>query len=507
MTEDPPLSSSLSSSFRHNTPTTILCAQSSAYSPPQDAIRKSFCETDEEQVHDSDVAINSERSTPIQEHLDEQPKPAFTDTRNGLTMVILCSSNVSSAMYGSLLAPFFPLEAAKKEVSGSTIVGFIFGCYPLVMFVFSPIFGQNMAKIGPKFLFIAGNFVCSGCAILFGLLQWCPPGSIFIGMCFILRLTEALAAAAKATAAIAIATYTFPDHISTVMGLLQASSCLGLMAGPPIGGVLYAAAGYYLPFAVTGGVFMLSCFVSIFVLPAMDESVRQQNGSPWWHAGRVLCSPLVIIIGSLVAVSQAAIGFIDVALALHIQDIRPGLSLVYIGLIFLVPGAIVVFTAPLYGWLADRYKGFARPAILLGGALGVIGFLGLGPSPLLSFLPSGKLWILIVSVAIAGLGWGSIILTYEQFVIAARDRGIPPNMQTQGVIAGINGSFSSLGAFIGPIMSGLVVDAIGFDWSATIFGGASSFCLVMLAVYTLVKGLRSYRQQDDSSRPLLAGDT
>jgi hypothetical protein len=62
-------------------------------------------------------------------------------------------------------------------------------------------------------------------------------------------------------------------------------------------------------------------------MASSDVHVHAHSGrGAWWHAGRVLCTPLVLIVGSLVAASQSAIGFIDVALAVHIQDISVGVQ-------------------------------------------------------------------------------------------------------------------------------------------------------------------------------------
>ena len=49
------------------------------------------------------------------------------------------------------------------------------------------------------------------------MLQWCPPGYVYILMCFLTRTLEATASAASSVANTAIATYTFPFHISTVL--------------------------------------------------------------------------------------------------------------------------------------------------------------------------------------------------------------------------------------------------------------------------------------------------
>lgn len=41
----------------------------------------------------------------------------------------------------SIMAPFYPQEAAKKHMS-ETMAGFVFGFYALIVFISSPVFGQ-----------------------------------------------------------------------------------------------------------------------------------------------------------------------------------------------------------------------------------------------------------------------------------------------------------------------------------------------------------------------------
>lgn len=227
----------------------------------------------------------------------------------------------------------------------------------------------------------------------------------------------------------------------------------------------------------------------------------------WWSTGQLLRSPLALAVGFIIASCQAAIGFLDVALALHLHQIKvglpyshfptqlcassvvslqPGLSSVYVGLIFLIPAGIVVFLAPAYGILADKYKvGLScvphheclwnpmyvhrywldLPYYLEVLWLSLVSwgwdphhccpsspseYSSLDSYPYLAvchsfFLHRGKLWVVMVSLAVAGVGWGATVLTYEQLVIAARNQCMPDDLHTRGIVSGLNNSFNSLG--------------------------------------------------------------
>ena len=52
-----------------------------------------------------------------------------------------------------------------------------------------------------------------------------------------------------------------------LQGVLSAFSQLGLILGPPVGGALYSAGGFHLPFWVSGGAYMGVGLLSIWLLP------------------------------------------------------------------------------------------------------------------------------------------------------------------------------------------------------------------------------------------------
>lgn len=58
-----------------------------------------------------------------------------------LTLASLALVDFMSFCSMSIMAPFFPREAAEKGVS-ETLSGFVFSFYALIMFLTSPIFGK-----------------------------------------------------------------------------------------------------------------------------------------------------------------------------------------------------------------------------------------------------------------------------------------------------------------------------------------------------------------------------
>ncbi|RUS77196.1 hypothetical protein EGW08_015023, partial [Elysia chlorotica] len=116
-------------------------------------------------------------------------------------------------------------------------------------------------------MFVAGISVGGACSILFGLLNKCPSGELFVIMCFACRTVEALGIAGLLTASFAIISNEFPNHVATVFGTLETASGIGLMVGPAIGGLLYQIGGYGPPFYVVGSLILLNGALTFKYLP------------------------------------------------------------------------------------------------------------------------------------------------------------------------------------------------------------------------------------------------
>uniref|UniRef100_A0AC34FQ96 Major facilitator superfamily (MFS) profile domain-containing protein n=1 Tax=Panagrolaimus sp. ES5 TaxID=591445 RepID=A0AC34FQ96_9BILA len=158
--------------------------------------------------------------------------------KDWVTIIMLAVANLCSTIAFSCIAPFYPAEAQKKELSVSEI-GIIFGIFELVMFITAPIFGKYMHLIGAKKVFIFGVFFTGITVIAFGFLNLLPPGRIFFWGSFGIRCAEAIGDAAFVTSSFVISAKKFPGRISTIVGLMETVAGLGSTAGPFIGGVLY----------------------------------------------------------------------------------------------------------------------------------------------------------------------------------------------------------------------------------------------------------------------------
>ncbi|KAM4771003.1 MFS-type transporter SLC18B1-like [Rhinophrynus dorsalis] len=378
-----------------------------------------------------------------------------------LTLVSTASINFSSMICYSILGPFFPQEALKKGVS-ETVIGLIFGCFALFNFLSSLIMGRYLVQIGAKFMFITGMLI-SGCAtILFGLLDKSPDGPIFITLCFIVRSVDAIGFGASMTASFSILAKAFPNNIATAMGSLEIFTGLGLVLGPPIGGILYQEFGYKIPFIALGCVVLLMIPLNIFILPRYDSVPGKDS---FWTLFTV---PKILLMCFTLFSLSSSLGFLDPTLSLFIVETFH-LEVAYVGLVFLGLAITYSLSSPLLGIISDRLPGMRKWLLVVGSLGSAACFAMLGPAPV--FQIESKLWLFVLVLVLDGLSIGLTgIPVYPEMLSSAYENGFEEGLSTLGLISGLFSAMWSLGSFVGPTLGGFLNERLNFEWASAIQG-------------------------------------
>uniref|UniRef100_A0A7N4V570 Solute carrier family 18 member B1 n=1 Tax=Sarcophilus harrisii TaxID=9305 RepID=A0A7N4V570_SARHA len=351
------------------------------------------------------------------------------------TLISAASINLGSMMCYSILGPFFPNEAEKKNVS-NTVIGMIFGCFALFDLLSCLLFGKYLVHIGAKFMFVAGMFVSGGATILFGMLDQAPDGPVFITLCFLVRVVDAISFAAAITASFSILAKAFPNNVATVMGSLEIFSGLGLVLGPPLGGFLYQTFGYEVPFIFLGCLVLLMVPLNMCILPNYESAPSEHS---FW---KLITLPKVGFISFVIISLSGCFGFLDPTLSLFILN------------------------KYLRKWL-----------LVFGNIITAVCYMLLGPIPILHI--ESQLWLIILVLVVNGISAGmSIIPTFPEILSCAYENGFEEGLSTLGLVSGLLGAMWSLGAFIGPTLGGFLYEKIGFEWAAAIQG-----------LWTLITGL------------------
>uniref|UniRef100_A0A673U8Q7 Solute carrier family 18 member B1 n=1 Tax=Suricata suricatta TaxID=37032 RepID=A0A673U8Q7_SURSU len=371
-------------------------------------------------------------------------------------LISAASINLGSMMCYSILGPFFPKEAEKKGVS-NTVTGMIFGCYALFDLLASLVFGKYLVHIGAKFMFVAGMFVSGGVTVLFGVLDQVPEGPMFIAMCFLVRIADAVSFAAAITASFSILAKAFPHNVAMVLGSLELFSGLGLVLGPPLGGFLYQSFGYEMPFILLGCIVLLMVPLNMYILPNYGKTAFISHFTNLkLNLLGILCLPL-----SLCPSPTCSFSFSQ-----RNQLFKKTGS---VGLVFLGLALSYSISSPLFGLLSDKIPHLRKWFLVWGNIITAGCYMLLGPIPILHI--RSQLWLLVLILVLNGISAGmSIIPTFPEILNCAYENGFEEGLSTLGLVSGLFGAMWSVGAFIGPTLGGFLYEKIGFEWAAAVQG-------------------------------------
>lgn len=141
------------------------------------------------------------------------------------------------------------------------------------------IFFLQVPVLGTKFIFFNGIFFAGAANILFGLLDMAENTLTFTLLSFLVRIFEALGAAAFSTASYTIVLNLYPEHISTVFGIMETCVGVGMSLGPAIGGALYSVGGFGLPFYILGTCVLIT-LPTCWILMRGIQGARFLSSSP-----------------------------------------------------------------------------------------------------------------------------------------------------------------------------------------------------------------------------------
>ncbi|XP_045187398.2 MFS-type transporter SLC18B1-like [Mercenaria mercenaria] len=438
-------------------------------------------------------------------HVDSESSGISIWTLTRVQKIVLATTaavDLLTFLSVSIMAPFFPEEALKKDVS-DTLSGWIFGTSPFVQFVMSPVIGKLMPHTGVKFMFLAGMFIFSGCTILFGMLAYVPSDNgngVFIALAFLLQVVRSVGITGASTASFVLLVQQFPDNISSVFGFGEIFVGLGLVAGPAVGGVLYGLGGFYLPFVSIGGLAMVCLpFMALFVPSAAEDSAgNADKDQPRVPFTKIFCSLNGLLTTFTIVASTFMWSILDPTLEPYLRkfDLSPEL----IGIIFLVMACAYAVTAPLWGWVSDKVED-GRPLLVVGFLFACLGSLLIGPSPLIGLDSEyNQLWLVILALVILGASASlSSVPTFDMFFMLAEAAGCKTDTTTYCMVSAFWMSMYSLGDFLGPSAGGFLLDTVGFNTMCTYTAG---LCLFMSCCLTLnwlcdLKAVQKCRKQKD----------
>lgn len=382
---------------------------------------------------------------------------------NKKILLVLCLSIFTALLGQGLVVPLLPVYANSLGASGFCI-GLIFGIFSISRTFFLPFFGRLSDKNGRKPFIVWGLFFFFMASIAFLV-------SDSITSLVLIRLFQGISSAMILPVAQAYAAEITPSGAEgRVMGIVNIALYFGLSAGPIFGGILKDLFGIRASFGSMGVVCLTGFLLSItFLPPVREESYKVKRTSPRSY-GNLIHNKNVIGIIIIRLGYMLCVGSLWSFLPL-IANNKYSMSSSAVGVLM----SLIVFTNAVLsypiGILADQTS--KRVLVFTGGALTLLGVLVLYYS-----ISSSGLYLVVI---LFGIGGG--FLTTSS---AAMSAVMGKNLASTGSVMSLLIAGHSTGMFIGPLMSGIIMDYTGnINTSFQIAGIV--FLILLVAAYFLTK--------------------
>ncbi|HMQ32130.1 MAG TPA: MFS transporter [Chloroflexaceae bacterium] len=353
------------------------------------------------------------------------------------------------------LLPFYVklIEASSPAWMASNhalIVGGLTASFSLFQFLFAPVLGGLSDRFGRRPVLLISLTGAGLSYVLFGLADrfaGLGPEAV-LAVLFISRIVAGITGGSISTAQAYIADVTTPENRARGLGMLGAAFGLGFMLGPAIGGLLSTVSLSAPAFAAAALAFANVIF-GYFRLPESLPAEARTGGPASVNPFRRL---RVLVGREAIRPLLAGVLLLNLAFAglqsnfAVFSDSRFGYGPTEIAFIFAFIGLIAVI---MQGFLIRRLVplfGEARLAVV-GMALMAAGF------ALIAVVPAG--WMLYPAVGVLGVGSGMATPSLTSLI----SRRVSP--QEQGGVLGGTQSLTSLTMVVGPLVAGLLFDAVG----------------------------------------------
>lgn len=370
--------------------------------------------------------------------------------------------------YG-ILAPALPVFARIFGVSAflaSAVISF----FAIMRFVGSPLAGVLINKIGERIVLASGLVIVAVSSFVAGLAQ-------DYSQLLILRGVGGIGSAMFTVSAMALMLRTAPPELrGRAAGVFQAGFLLGGIAGPAIGGIVV---GWSIraPFFIYAGTLALATAVTLIFLSKPSEYEQEQAGlvedkqtstidkapaddkAPTIDNAPADDKAPTFFLGLKNSAYRAVLmanftnGFVSFGIRMSliplfvVESLNRGAGLAGAG--YLV-GAITqgVLLVPA-GKLADT-RG-RKLGVIIGGFATGIGMLAIAVA--------GEPVVFLLGMGIVGIG-----TAFLGSAPAAVVGDLTEGKSSGGMVAGFQ-MISDLGAIAGPLLAGLMADAIGYHWA------------------------------------------
>ncbi|KAK3831062.1 MAG: major facilitator superfamily domain-containing protein [Linnemannia gamsii] len=428
---------------------------------------------------------------------------------NFILFTVFLALFVDMATYG-IIVPIIPFIVSDKMDGGATDTGLLLAVYAVGILLSSPLFGV-----------LGDHFVSRRVPMLIGLVGMLLSTVLFMVatnfyVFLLARLLQGVAGGSVWTLGLALITDVFPANVLGVqMGKALVGYTLGLMMGPPLGGILYERGGYQAPFIFCCVITLIDFACRALIIEEREEIVkalrtqgkqeeateeeaevvaarkkeRLEEGTSFWKLiknKRLMACIIVTACNSFVFSGAEPTVPLHLASAFDLTSER-------IGLVFMA-FSLPTLTAPISGALSDRFgaRGLCVVAIIL-----------CGTAVILTGVYQNSLPMIIFLFTIIGTT-GTAILTPVLGEISAVVRTTGAGDGFARAYAMFNMAFS-IGVLVGPVVCGIVYERLGFRAICLTMSGSLFLSLPVAALWfggvdQKSKDLQKYKEDEDRRR-------
>jgi MFS transporter, DHA1 family, solute carrier family 18 (vesicular amine transporter), member 1/2 len=362
----------------------------------------------------------------------------------------------------AVLAPFFPPIAISKGMSTQE-VGYVFSLYAFVAFLFSPVSGKIMNKIGRKNVLLIGGIIESLSMLMFAFVVDLD-GKTFVFFSILARMLMGAGGSALLVTCFAVISNIFPEDMETKIGIMETLGGVGLMFGPAFGGVLYAWFGYKFVIFFYVAVFASLTLVAFRILP-QDNPEPQKEGHNVSYAKLISIKKIYLTL-IIVIFGMSGQAFLEPVLADNLQKSMK-LSPLWIGIYFALPTLSYTVAMKLLTMIPKSVD--RRHVLFTGLLIEATSFIVLGPWTVL-----GKPSWVFTGFGLLLLGFGSAwayIPSLPYLIDSASEELI--NFDKERLSNGLStlmGTTHYLGETLGPIVGGISCNQFGYENGYAFFG-------------------------------------
>ncbi|KAK3599414.1 hypothetical protein CHS0354_036432 [Potamilus streckersoni] len=348
----------------------------------------------------------------------------------------------------TFLTPEEELQEKYIEYGNANVkAGLMFGSKALVQMIANPFVGPITNRIGYTIPMFVGFIIMSISTVIFAFGQT-------YAVLFVARTLQGIGSSCSSVAGMGMLAVRYPDddERGKAMGIALGGLALGVLVGPPFGGVLYQFAGKEAPFLILAALAMFDGALQLFVLQPSYQPESQKGTSLF----KLLRDPYILIAAGSITFANMGIAMMEPSLpiwmrkTMHSPEWEQGVA-------FLPASVSYMIGTNIFGPIAHKIGRWLST---------MIGILVIGVC-LISIPFCRHVGVLVLPMFGLGFSIGMVdssMMPHMGYLVDLRHVSVYGNVYAIADVA------FAMGFAVGPMLSGSIVKNIGFHWMLWIIG-------------------------------------